>query len=133
MRGSYGVFSDNDRLIPAHRWAYEREHGPIPEGFEIDHVCRNRACVRPSHLRAVDHRTNVLAGVGHSAVNARKTQCPKGHEYTVRQRKDRSCGFQRVCVICRDERYAKRAKRVGLATLATFGRRTATNGDDSAA
>lgn len=57
VRG-YGYTKTGDRGGYAHRFAYEMEFGPIPEGDEIDHKCRNRSCVRPSHLHAVSHRLN---------------------------------------------------------------------------
>lgn len=48
--------------IQGHRLAYELLVGEIPNGLEIDHLCRVRSCVRPDHLEAVDHRTNVMRG-----------------------------------------------------------------------
>lgn len=48
----------------AHRVAYELEREPIPPGLEPDHLCKNRACVRPDHLELVTHRENVLRGDG---------------------------------------------------------------------
>lgn len=55
----YGTFRVNGRTVGAHRFAYEREHGPIPEGLELDHTCEVTACVRPSHLEPVTHKENV--------------------------------------------------------------------------
>jgi hypothetical protein len=40
------------RVIMAHRYAHELVKGPIPEGFQIDHLCVNPPCVRPEHLEA---------------------------------------------------------------------------------
>lgn len=45
--------------VMVHRWSYEEVNGPIPDGLEIDHLCRVRNCVRPSHLEAVTHTENM--------------------------------------------------------------------------
>lgn len=65
-----------------HRRAYEQTHGPIPEGLEIDHLCGNRACFEPSHLEAVTRRENIMRSSNFAAINARKTHCDNGHEFT---------------------------------------------------
>ncbi len=78
----YGSFGSCGKIVRAHRYAYELEHGPIPEGLTIDHLCRIRHCVRPSHLEAVSMTLNVLRGVGPAAINARKTRCKYGHLFT---------------------------------------------------
>lgn len=65
----YGNYGSRERRQKAHRWAWEFTNGPIPDGLEIDHLCRNRACVRPTHLEPVTHAENVrraMASVGHS-------------------------------------------------------------------
>jgi len=54
----YGTFSFQSRNCPAHRYSYELANGPIPAGLSIDHLCHNRGCVRPDHLRAVTHKQN---------------------------------------------------------------------------
>ena len=54
----YGTFSFQSRNKPAHRYSYELVNGTIPAGLSIDHICHNRGCVRPSHLRAVTHKQN---------------------------------------------------------------------------
>lgn len=65
----------------AHRVAYETWIGPIPDGLDLDHLCRHRACVNPLHLEPVTRKVNVLRGVGRGAKNAAKNACPKGHSY----------------------------------------------------
>lgn len=62
----------------AHRVAYEEIMGPVPEGLELDHLCRTRSCVNPSHLEPVTHRENMNRG---DVATRRKTHCPKGHPY----------------------------------------------------
>lgn len=63
----------------AHRWSYEHYRGPIPDGLQLDHLCRNIACANPEHLEPVTQRENVLRGVGPTAINAAKTTCIHGH------------------------------------------------------
>jgi hypothetical protein len=74
----YGQFAGGR----AHRWSYRFFVGEIPEGLELDHLCRNRACVNPWHLDPVPCRVNILRGEGLAAQNARKTHCLRGHEFT---------------------------------------------------
>lgn len=80
--GSYGLIWSNGRKQLAHRAMYEMNVGPIPDGLELDHVCRNKSCVNPDHLEPVTHFENMKrAEVGWK--NREKTACPKGHEYTA--------------------------------------------------
>jgi len=65
---------------PAHRWMYQEYVGKIPEGLEIDHLCRNRGCVNVKHLEPVTHKENLMRGNCPTAINARKTHCIHGHE-----------------------------------------------------
>lgn len=80
LRGNgYGGFRVDGRDEYVHRYAYRQMVGPIPLGFQIDHLCRNRLCVNPAHLEAVTQRENLLRGEGWSGRNAKKTHCKRGH------------------------------------------------------
>lgn len=100
----YGSIFDQDarpKLAKAHRWAYERFVGPIPDGLEIDHTCHtkscptpnpsdpHRRCVNPRHLEAVTRSVNIQRSTSPEATHAHfeeyreaVTHCSKGHEYT---------------------------------------------------
>jgi hypothetical protein len=83
----------------AHRVAWYDAHGEIPSGMVVNHICKTRNCVNAQHLQIVTPRENTLRdSVAAPAVNARKTHCPRGHEYD-RTYKGRR-GMQRYCSIC---------------------------------
>lgn len=52
----YGRFDANGVRYVAHRYAYERTVGPIPDGLQLDHLCKNRMCVNPAHVEAITER-----------------------------------------------------------------------------
>lgn len=66
----------------AYRWAYEFFRGEIPDALVCDHLCRNRWCVNPWHLDLVPVVVNTMRGMCPQAINARKTHCIHGHEFT---------------------------------------------------
>ena len=104
--GGYGVFVPMGRkpYARAHRCSYELFVGPIPEGLQLDHLCRVRHCVRPEHLEAVHQYVNILRGVGWTAINKRKTSCPQGHPYTEENTWSSAKGW-RQCRQCNRERH----------------------------
>lgn len=55
----YGLFWFDNRMVRAHRWVYEHLVGPIPDGMQLDHLCRNTKCVNPDHLEPVTQQENI--------------------------------------------------------------------------
>jgi hypothetical protein len=87
-RCGYGHISVRGRLFVVHRVAYELARGAVPEGLQLDHLCRNRGCCNVDHLEPVTQRVNILRG--EAAQSPRKmrprrlrSHCAKGHEYTT--------------------------------------------------
>lgn len=77
-RGYAQVWENGTNRL-AHRVMYLAILGPIPDGLQLDHLCRVRHCVNPWHLEPVTARENVLRGVGITAEHARRTHCISGH------------------------------------------------------
>lgn len=112
----YGFFRANGRTQLAHRYAYIAVKGPIAGRRQLDHTChsaavtigecdggptcRHRACVNPDHLELVTSRTNVIRGVGPTAKNYQKNECPHGHPYDE-ENTQRTAKGARQCRECR--------------------------------
>ena len=92
----YGQFWLDGTNRKAHRVAWEWEHGPVPGTLELDHLCRVRPCVRPSHLDLTTNRENRARGAGTGGVL--KITCPQGHTYDSAN----TYGF-RTCRVCQRE------------------------------
>lgn len=111
----YGMFTINaaitdarerTQVVRAHRYAWEFMNGPVPEGLQLDHLCRNRACCNPWHLQPVTPLVNTRRGIGHGS----ETQCPQGHPYDEANTYTPPGTRRRYCRTCqqgrRDERRA---------------------------
>ena len=98
------------RTRSGHRAVYTLLVGPVPAGMVIDHLCRTPNCVNPDHLEVVTNAENILRGVSFSAVNAKKTKCPKGHPLDG-VRRDRVERYCRTCDIAR-KRLARRREKL---------------------
>lgn len=106
----YGKLCRGTTTYAAHRVAYFGMVGEIPNGLELDHLCRNRACVNPDHLEPVTHHVNVMRGSGLAAKHARRTSCSEGHELTPENTYIPPRGDGRYCRTCRaDRRHHKTA------------------------
>lgn len=105
----YGAFSDdNRRVVKAYAWAWVQEHGAVPDGLELDHVCRVKACVRPSHMEPVTHGENVRRG------RLARTHCGRGHDLANARIRPRDGA--RICRECaREDDAAWRERNRGTA------------------
>ena len=72
----YGAFEVATVEYKAHRFVYEYYVGPIPDGLQLDHLCRVKHCVNPEHLEPVTNQENQIR------YKQTITHCPKGHEYS---------------------------------------------------
>lgn len=79
-RGYFSIMWAQKRRY-VHRVAWELVNGPIPDGLQIDHLCRNKRCVNPTHLEPVTGRINKLRGNTITRRNAEVTHCVRGHPY----------------------------------------------------
>jgi len=110
----YGRFGVDGMSVYAHRIAYEQLVGPIPAGLQSDHLCRNHACVYPSHIEPVTPRENNLRGIGPAITRARhqsRTHCSQGHPYDEANTYHRP-GGRRLCRKCHAADVLKRWRRL---------------------
>ena len=112
-KAGYCPFLWGGKLSYAHIFSFLLHKGPIPEGCEVDHKCRNRGCPNPDHHRPLTHRANVLAGNTTPARHAAQTHCLRGHEFTpentyLNPRGERQC---RQCISLREKRLHQQRQR----------------------
>jgi hypothetical protein len=103
----YGLmYYANRRPKMTHRISYEMYVGPIPDGLEIDHLCRNRLCCNPAHLEVVSHQENIkrspMIGVTSGRLQKAKTHCKQGHSLENAYRRKNG---SRQCRGCAAEYY----------------------------
>lgn len=92
IRTGYGRIMLDGRRYAVHRVVYMAFKGPIPDGLELDHLCRVRHCVNPHHLEAVTHAENIRR------IHAGRTTCLRGHERTPENEyRGPSNAYCRVC------------------------------------
>lgn len=110
MGNGYGQIGVGGKHWAAHRYAYVELIGPIPDGLDLDHLCRNRACCNPKHLEPVTRQENINRSAKNGgAQNKAKTHCPKGHEYSGANLYIHPSG-RRCCRTCTNQRALEKRK-----------------------
>ena len=122
QRKGYGAIRFDGKFIAAHRVSYTVFRGKIPDGLELDHLCRVHCCINPDHLEAVSHSMNVHRGKSPSANNARKTHCKNGHAFTPENTYIKPSGDGRECRICKRTLKVRWWKRVKATNAEAVGR-----------
>lgn len=105
-KGGYSVVQHKGQRGLGHRLSYEVLVGKIPEGFQLDHLCKTPRCYNPKHLEAVTPRENTRrsdAGKKSGELQKAKTHCPRGHEYS--EDNTRLYAGRRHCRTCAREKY----------------------------
>lgn len=104
------------KRVGAHRFSYEKFVGPIPEGMDLDHLCRNPPCVNPAHLEPVTHRENVYRGASLDVAAHLEDKCRRGHDMTPENTYQFPNGRGRTCRKCMRIRNLRRNRSRKTAT-----------------
>ncbi len=70
------------RVMPAHRWVWQKDRGAIPQGLALDHLCRNKLCINPRHLEPVTYAENnrrARLAQRERKPRAKQASCKRGH------------------------------------------------------
>lgn len=103
-KGGYGLMRTGPgKKDYVHRVSYRVFIGAIPDGLQIDHLCRNRACFNPVHLEPVTNQENFLRGMHPNAVSSRTDKCRMGHALTPENSMIRAATGDRRCRECNYE------------------------------
>jgi len=127
-RNGYGYVGVHGRTIPVHRVVYEFFVGTVPDGLEIDHLCRRRNCINPFHLRPVTHEENMARAIGcgqydrsTAGITSDQTHCSRRHRLTKSNTLVKASG-QIICLTCRkDNQKAYQKRKLKIAERALVG------------
>lgn len=113
-KNGYGFITVQGTTKPAHRAVWEHLVGPIPEGLELDHLCKVPLCVNPDHLEPVTQYINNKRSDSPASVAGRKTHCLRGHPFspdntTIIRRAGGKC--DRRCKTCHRQRERDRHRK----------------------
>lgn len=111
-KNGYGKIYANGKNWLFHRLSYEVFVGEIPEGFQVDHLCKITNCVNPDHLEAVTPRENSVRSNSVSGINSRKTHCKFGHPLSGNNLYMYGGRTARQCRRCHADREAKRRNKL---------------------
>lgn len=104
----YGLIRVQGRTRKAHREAYRIHRGDIPEGKDLDHLCRNKSCINPDHLEPVSHQENVRRE------RAARPTCPKGHPRSPENLMVKAVDGSSQCRVCHQIYNRSRGEKNGV-------------------
>jgi hypothetical protein len=117
-KSGYGYVGWENKTRLVHRIVYEGMVGPVPDGLQLDHLCRNRACANPDHLEPVTQSENTRRG---AIPNLLKKECPRGHPYSGDNLYTDEKTGRRQCKECRRILKTARRRKNGIAPGRRFG------------